>query len=348
MAACVRSLPVRVFAVALLAAAAARAEPIAPAEHTSAAQGQAIVTGDGVTAISLASGEVVWRTLQRHQTYAPTEVGDRIFVGSSDGLAAIDRGRGTVLWRAARGRTVFSPLAVGGLLYAGTLDAELIAFDATSGRRRWRRRLDGWIYSPVLSDGMLVTGGSAATLWWSDADSGTVRHRRRLDQELVAAPVAAAGGVVARTYAGTITYFDSQAEPRWQVTGPPGALPPLVAGSDVLVVGMDGRLELRSLGDGRPVWQGRLGSRILTPPVVAGDRVLLIADSGEAGLLDAGARRLRHTVRLPATSAGARPLFRDGQWLLIDADGPAPSVLSWPAAMPAGRTPTTNRKEIER
>lgn len=310
--------------------------------------GLALVSGDGVRALALDDRRPAWQALPRLQTYPPTAVGQRLFVGSSDGLAALDRASGRLLWRAARGKTVFSPLAVDDTLYAGTLGGELLAIDALSGTERWRRRLDGWVYSPAWSRGQLVAGGSAAALWWIDAGSGSVLRRRDLDQELVAAPVATARGVVARTYAGTLLHFDHRGDPLWRVAGLPGALPPLVVGDELLVIGMDGRLRLRTLDDGRNVWQGRLGSRIVQGPAFAGGEVLLIAESGEAGRLSPGRRRWIARAKLPAAESGATAVMASGRWLLIDAEGRAPSVLPWSAVEGADRPPKDRMKETSR
>jgi alcohol dehydrogenase (cytochrome c) len=110
------------------------------------------------------------------QESQPLIVGDSMYVTTVDATVALNAVTGKQLWRApltlpqdvfaivccgahSRGAAIY-----GGKLFRGTLDAHVIALDASTGKELWRAKVadyqDGYSISgaPLIADGVLITG----------------------------------------------------------------------------------------------------------------------------------------------------------------------------------------------
>jgi outer membrane protein assembly factor BamB len=119
---------------------------------------------DELTAVSLDSGEVNWRTPVDARLTRPTADRSRVYVGTHDGrLRAFDRGDGTERWQYEPDTALLgslgamsTPVRVGDLLVAGNENGVLYAVDAAEGTLRWSFHTDGDLQTPpAVQDGSL-------------------------------------------------------------------------------------------------------------------------------------------------------------------------------------------------
>ncbi|MDQ2887070.1 MAG: PQQ-binding-like beta-propeller repeat protein [Chloroflexota bacterium] len=132
-----------------------------------------VATGDpddGVQALALRNGHLLWHWRSIMRDVADTDIGagpmlytdrqgkERVVVGGKNGsMYSLDASSGRVLWQTQVGGQVFSsPAFANGTIYAlgttGGRSATVWALDGQSGSRRWHYALATMVYaSPVVS-----------------------------------------------------------------------------------------------------------------------------------------------------------------------------------------------------
>ncbi len=194
--------------------------------------------GGDVQALELATGRDIWRVDTDLELAGGPAVGEGlVVVGSSDGLlAALDAETGAKRWQVTTGGEVLTaPSVAGGLVVVRTVDGRLRGLRATDGAEAWTYeqpvppltlRGNG---APVVSGDMVIAG----------LDNGKVVALSLTTGELLwTTTVAPSHG---RTEIERLVDIDS---------------PVRVSGSDVFVVGYQGRIAMLALDSGQ-IWWGR-------------------------------------------------------------------------------------------
>jgi outer membrane protein assembly factor BamB len=189
-----------------------------------------------VIALSAKNGRRVWSIKSRLPLSAGPEVGGGlVIVGSSDGdVLALDIANGTERWRRSIGSEILArPLVVNDLIVIRTVDGHLEALSATDGTTRWsldesvpRLTLRGTA-PPVHAGDRIVAGFDSGRVLAVDPRNGDV-----LWDTVVNAPSG-------RTELERLSDIDAPAH---------------VSGSDVFVVGFQGRMAMLALDSGQIWW----------------------------------------------------------------------------------------------
>jgi len=192
--------------------------------------------GGEVYAFSAKNGKRIWAVKTKLPLSAGPEVGSGlVVVGSSDGdVLALDAAKGTEVWRRSIASEILArPLAVNDLIVVRTVNGRLEALSATDGATRWsldesvpRLTLRGTA-APVLANDRIIAGFDNGRVLAVDPRNGEV-----LWDTIVNAPSG-------RTELERLADIDAPAR---------------VSGSDVFVVGFQGRMAMLALASGQIWW----------------------------------------------------------------------------------------------
>lgn len=175
---------------------------------------------DGVHAIDLATGRVLWHTRFRNDANGVALVGDRLVATSDDGhVYGLDATRGTVVWKQrGQGKMYSHPVVVDDMVVVGDAQGFVRAHAWADGRERWKTQMNGAIRGGIASDGnhvfVVSQGGEVAAI----AKNGRARWRKNVSRpafsgggmvpiEGFAAP-SVAGGLLIVPFARDTTYDD--------------------------------------------------------------------------------------------------------------------------------------------
>lgn len=194
-------------------------------------------THDGdVVALSATNGRRLWLTKTKLPLSAGPEVAEGlVVVGSSDGdVVALSAENGTETWRRTIASEILArPLVVGDVVVVRTVNGRLEALSVTDGATRWsldesvpRLTLRGTA-PPVLAGDRIIAGFDNGRVLAVDPRNGEV-----LWDTVVNAPSG-------RTELERLADIDA---------------PPRVSGSDVFVVGFQGRMAMLALDSGQIWW----------------------------------------------------------------------------------------------
>ena len=157
---------------------------------------------------------------------APVVDGETLYLATDDGaVAALSVSTGEVLWRVETDDYLATPAAAGGLVFVG--GRNVAALDATTGRERWSFRPNGPIYaSPAVVDGIVyvasrwtnldespVAGGVHAL----DARDGEPIWEVSVPGELTASPAVADGVIYLHSKSGLFALDAATGQELWQV-----------------------------------------------------------------------------------------------------------------------------------
>jgi outer membrane protein assembly factor BamB len=234
----------------------------------------------GVAALSLESGEILWRFGTGNVEASPAVVGDRLYFSAfrsrSDSSVYAMRlsPPRRIVWSAPiASKVASSPAIVGSTLYVSAYDRGVYGYHARTGRLLWRasafsddtevrlllgvrslisRRSwteGGYYATPAVAYNRVFLGTIDGVFSAFDARSGTHRWSRELDGAI----------------------YGSAAV--WQRT--------------VYVGTRHGSFYALSARDGRVLWRQDLGGKILGSPTVTNDRVYVATKARETSVLDA-------------------------------------------------------------
>lgn len=194
-----------------------------------------------VVALSATNGRRLWQTRTKLPLSAGPEVAEGVVVvGSSDGdVVALSADNGQELWRRSIASEILArPLIVRDLVVVRTVNGRLEALSLTDGATRWsldesvpRLTLRGTA-PPVLAGDRIIAGFDNGRVLAVDPRSGEV-----LWDTVVNAPSG-------RTELERLADIDA---------------PPRVSGSDIFVVGFQGRMAMLALDSGQ-IWWAREAS----------------------------------------------------------------------------------------
>jgi outer membrane protein assembly factor BamB len=113
---------------------------------------------DGIYALDLASGRVLWHARTDNDANGAALAQDRAVVTSDDGtVRAVDLGDGHELWkRRASGKVFSNPLVVGDAVVVGDAAGNVSAFALSDGLPRWHAKLHGAIRGGLAADDRTV------------------------------------------------------------------------------------------------------------------------------------------------------------------------------------------------
>jgi outer membrane protein assembly factor BamB len=206
----------------------------------------------------------------------PSSDGARIFAGAYDGqIAAFDAETGSKVWSVKTRLPLTAGPGYGdNLLVFGTSDGDLVAFDAASGEERWRQAIGSEVLAaPAIGANMVAVRTVDGRLRGFSALNGA--ERWAIEQNLPAltlrgntAPRVAGSIVVSGFNNGRVGAYEiANGDPVWEVAiaNPAGrtdlerlvdvSAGLTVVGSDVYVVGYNGRAVGIDLQTGVVIWQ---------------------------------------------------------------------------------------------
>jgi outer membrane protein assembly factor BamB len=113
---------------------------------------------DGVYALDLASGDVLWHAKTDNDANGAAIAGDRVVVTADDGtVRALALSTGRELWKASQSAQVYThPLLMGDEVVVGDESGVVRALDLKTGGLKWRFASKGAIRGDLASDGSLI------------------------------------------------------------------------------------------------------------------------------------------------------------------------------------------------
>jgi outer membrane protein assembly factor BamB len=148
------------------------------------------VSQQGIYKFNRQQREPLWSSLTDVETFEPVAFENLLLVGSTQGLYALDLESGSIVWHIEPRHTLFTP-SISGKAYAGSVHGELYAIEPRGGGISWRHQFKGWIYSPVTDEksGLLWSGGQAHQVYGIGIETGKLQRQITTTQESVFSPV---------------------------------------------------------------------------------------------------------------------------------------------------------------
>lgn len=206
------------------------------------------VAGDGVAAVDLTSGRLLWtqRSSGAATTAPPVVLSEHLLVGQSDGaLRCLDARTGAVRWTLpTRGALLAPPLLdpSRGRGYLGTTDGRVLAFSLRDGHAGWRWKVGADVAHPGLLRESRVLFASHDAVLSSLHAGGNLAWRAGLPSRPLSGPIEAAGGLWVACLEKDLVIFDPVTGTRLGSFATPSEIrtPPLAAAT-VLVLGLRDR-----------------------------------------------------------------------------------------------------------
>jgi len=216
-------------------------------------------------------------------------------------------GQARVVWRTSVGEAkpyVFSPAVQGGSVFAAASSGQLMRLDPANGKAVWRTDTKERLSGGVGADADLVLVGTPKGLVLAYGQDGKQRWRAKVTSEVLGAPRAAEGMVVARSIDGRLFGLDAATGQRkWehQSTLPSLLLrsqPSVTFSHKLVLAGLSGgRLLALDLGTGAPVWETVVAqpkgdneleriTDITHAPVLLGEQACAVAYQGRIACVD--------------------------------------------------------------
>lgn len=177
---------------------------------------------DGVHAVDLASGRILWHAHFDNDANGASIVGQRIVATSDDGhVYGLDATRGTVDWKhKGKGKVYSHPTILDELVVVGDAQGYVRAYAWADGAERWSIQMNGAIRGGLASDGThlfaVSQGGEVAAfsksgraVWRKSVTRPSFSGNRPIPIEGYAAPVVA-GNTLVVPFARD-TYYDHPA-----------------------------------------------------------------------------------------------------------------------------------------
>ncbi|MEX2575841.1 MAG: PQQ-binding-like beta-propeller repeat protein [Halofilum sp. (in: g-proteobacteria)] len=274
------------------------------------------VADEGIHCLERDALRPAWSALHGTHTLEPVIAGDRLFVGTSEGVYALALRTGAILWHHAADGLTFSPTVAATRAYISDRRGRLTALDVATGEPAWQREFRGWSYPPAALEDVLVTGGRSRIVRGLDPDSGRTLWRLDLGSELVYRPIDAGSYALVTTFAGQVAAIGRGGRIAWRTSDPVASITPAIAGERALFGGLDGAVRARSSKDGELLWTQEIGSRIPSPPSIGPNHAALVDRDGRAAVLRLSDGRLEAVADLRG-AIGVPIRVRDGAWIVF-------------------------------
>ncbi|HXG75386.1 MAG TPA: PQQ-binding-like beta-propeller repeat protein [Gaiellaceae bacterium] len=284
----------------------------------------------GIVALSLATGELLWRFSPGNVESSPAVVGDLLVFAAFESRRAsrvfalsLTPPRRVVWSYPLASKVASSPTVVGRTLYVGAYDRQLYAFDVRTGRLRWTAGA-----FTVDAEARLLLGLRSLVSRSSWTEGG-----------YYATPAAAYNRVYVGVIDGVFSAFDARTGSlRWSRVLDGSIYGSAAVWNEHVYVGTTaGAFYALSARDGRVLWQRDLGGKILGSPTVSNRRVYVSTTRRETWVLFARTGevdwRFADGYYSPLVVAGERAyLVGKGRiYALANAPGERAAVATTPA-----------------
>lgn len=274
---------------------------------------------------------------------APLYAYDKVFVASRDGVVkALDPQEGDRVWKIEldddQARLSGGLSAAYGKVYVGSENGQVYALDEETGDIQWQIHIDGEILSKPLADNNLIMiNTSEGELVALNPDNGEQVWSITVDEPNLSlrgdsSPAAVSGGVFWGTANGRLAAAISErGQLLWQqsIGSPQGSTEidrlvdvdssPIIIGSDLFIVGINGNLTSIDLRSGKPRWKRRYSSAI--DMATDGSDLFLVTDKDHLVAVDArSGTELWQNKQLQYRLLTA-PKLIDGYLVVGDAEG---------------------------
>jgi outer membrane protein assembly factor BamB len=152
-----------------------------------------IAEDDALEALSLETGEVVWRQpFDAGLAVPPTIAGDRLILATADGdLIARRAVDGVELWRRHLSRAATSrPSFTASRLFVATTDKQIVALDLNTGDVVWNRPLNGAGHDILANDDRIFFGSQDRYFYCLNAKDGEIEWHWPTGADAIGLPVA--------------------------------------------------------------------------------------------------------------------------------------------------------------
>lgn len=314
----------------------------------------AVDTEGGVTAVSLSSGNRVWRNDLDGISEERSDLGygggaalfgDTLYVTSGYGfMVALDAATGREKWRYI-GEVPFrgAPTASADRVFAVTHDNQILAFNAADGEYLWDQvgiaesagmlgaaspAYDGTTLVAALSSGelMAMIGTNGRILWQDSLTSSRRLTPLATLTDIDGHPVISDGKVFAVSHAGRMVSIDMRSGERSWEADVAGVSTPWVAGNYGFLTTIDGQVLALALGTGRIRWVSQLqrfqnqekreGLIKWNGPILAGDRLLVTSSHGYVLSVSPYTGEVLSGVELPGGTS-TPPIVVDGKLIVL-------------------------------
>lgn len=254
---------------------------------------------------------------------------------TGDDLTAqrLDSGTFVRQWFAHPGGEILGMAAVGDVTVAATSRRQVVAYSG-AGIRLWTRDVPELVLATPVdattgAGERVVVAGLDGTVLLLDALTGDPVWERKLAADVSLPPLVAGSRIIVADRAGHLTAFRaSDGEVAWSRDGEP-AVATLAIGPVAMFAGEDGYLRAYDAASGAELWSFRYTGMVRAAVAVAGT-VVLATDEHTVALDRSSGRQL--WVRGPATDAvtdrEALVVFEDATATLVDSSGK--DLAQWP------------------
>lgn len=247
-----------------------------------------------VSALSAATGQVIWSTQLGHYTDEagsfivplPVVSNGMVYANSQDGFFYdLDVGTGRTIWSfQVPSGVLVAPAVANGIIYIGSEAGSLYALDAISGRKLWSYQpslaFNFLEVPPVVANGLVYAAGAGGGIYAVDAVSGRERWvQGAADAQY--APAVVNGMVYVTTIEGELYVLDAASgREQWSFfsTRDGFTSSPIVVGKSIYIYSFAGLVEVDAITH-QERWFHEMDGTLTTPAVVknmiyaiAGDR----------------------------------------------------------------------------
>ncbi len=152
-----------------------------------------IVQEDGIAALSMVNGEVLWNhPFEAELAVAPTVLEDVLILATSDGdIVVLRMSDGSELWRRHLPRAATSrPAFASARLFVATGDRQVVALNAADGAVVWTRTLNGIGHDILASRDRVFLGSQDRFFYCLNAETGEVEWRWPTGADAIGLPAA--------------------------------------------------------------------------------------------------------------------------------------------------------------
>lgn len=244
--------------------------------------GSVVVTaGDGaILCLNPSSGKVRWKVEAPVAAPLPAVVeGSAIYV-AGEGLAALDLATGKLLWMAPDGTATVGPAVTPDLLVTGEADGTIRCRDRATGAPRWIFATGTRLLAPAIVDAhpRVLVGTTAKAFLALDAEKGHVAWRWKLGADVREPPVVFEDSVLFASHECVLYALNrGNGHLNWKAALPGRPLSgPLVYDKIVLVACFENQVVGFDARSGRPLGILRTVAPLRTAPILVGDKLFAV------------------------------------------------------------------------
>ncbi len=269
---------------------------------------------------------------------------DKVFVASRSGeVKALDPANGQVIWQKKVDEDGSSRLSGGiaasyGKVFIGSENGEVIALDAETGDIAWRQKVMGEVLAkPITDNNYVIVNTSRGILLALDSETGEQVWTVGTDMPNLtlrgdSSPAAVSGGIFWGTAGGRLAAaLVKNGQLLWQqpIGTPKGSTEidrlvdvdasPIILGSTLYIVGVNGQLVAIDLRSGAPVWKRNYSSAMNM--ATDGANIYVVTDNDHIAAVDARSGTEIWTNKLLENRLLTAPAIINGDIVVGDSQG---------------------------